>query len=192
MTRGPRTLCVFAGSSLGVDPAFVAAARRLGEALAVEGYGLVYGGASVGLMGAVADAALGRGGTVVGVMPEFLLAKEVAHNGLTELKVTASMHERKQVMAGMSDGFIALPGGFGTLEEFLEMVTWAQLGLHSKPCGLLNVNGYYDPLLVFLDTIVDRGLLSANNRALFLTDSDPGTLMHRMTDHRHAVTAKWL
>lgn len=187
-----RTICVFAGSNVGFDEEFAQAARNLGATLAIQGYRLVYGGASVGLMGAVANAALQYGGTVVGVMPQFLIAKEVAHTGLSELKVTTSMHERKRVMAEMSDGFIALPGGLGTLEEFFEVLTWAQLALHPKPCGLLNVNGYYDALLGFLDTAVNRGLLSTSNRSLLLTDSDGTRLVQRMATHRPLVEAKWL
>lgn len=187
-----RTFCVFAGSNVGFDEEFAQAARTLGATLAVQGYRLVYGGASVGLMGAVADAALQCGGTVVGVMPQFLIAKEVAHRGLSELKVTTSMHERKRVMADMSDGFIALPGGLGTLEEFFEVLTWAQLALHPKPCGLLNVNRYYDALLEFLNSAVERGLLSTNNRSLLLTDSDAATLLQRMATHRPSVEPKWL
>lgn len=187
-----KSICVFAGSSFGIDPEFGEAARELGYLLATEGYKLIYGGASVGLMRAIADAALERGGTVIGVMPEFLIAKEVAHKGLTQMKITASMHERKKVMAELSDGFIALPGGLGTLEEFFEVLTWAQLALHSKPCGLLNVNGYYDSLLVFLDTAVDRGLLSANNRSFFLADSDVSRLVWRMAYHRPSLESKWL
>lgn len=187
-----KTICVFAGSNIGFDHEFAQAAHDLGELLAVQGHRLVYGGAKVGLMGTVADAALQRGGTVIGVMPRFLIAKELAHPGLSELKITTSMHERKRLMAEMSDGFIALPGGLGTLEEFFEVLTWAQLSLHPKPCGLLNVSGYYSGLLEFLDRAVDRGFLSANNRSLLLTDSDGPRLLERMATHRPSVEAKWL
>jgi len=145
--RPLRRLCVFTGSSAGVRPEYREAARDLGRLLAQRGIGLVYGGARVGLMGAVADAALEAGGVVIGVIPQGLVAKEIAHTGLTELRVVASMHERKAMMADLADGFVALPGGWGTLEEFFEVLTWAQLGLHAKPCGLLNVGGYFDGLL---------------------------------------------
>ncbi len=187
-----KSICVFAGSSIGSDSAFAHAARSLGTMLATRGYTLVYGGASVGLMGVVADAALHCGGTVIGVIPRFLMAKEVAHAGLTRLTVTTSMHERKQVMAELSNGFIALPGSLGTIDEFFEVLTWAQLGLHAKPCGLLNVNGYYDSLLDFLDVAVLRGLLSVNNRSLFLTDSEVASLLLRMETHRPSIESKWM
>lgn len=179
-TRFRRVICVFAGSSPGKDPALLEAAEALGQALVSRGYGLVYGGASIGLMGRIADTVLSLGGKVIGVMPDFLAAKEIAHAGLTELKITASMHERKDAMASLADGFVALPGGFGTLEELFEVITWAQLGLHAKPCGLLNVNGYYDELLGFLDTAVEQQLLRAENRDIVIVGTTAGALLDQM------------
>jgi uncharacterized protein (TIGR00730 family) len=145
-----RRVCVFCGSNVGARPVYGELAVALGQEIARRGLGLVYGGGDVGLMGVVADACLDAGGDVVGVMPEALVAKEIAHGGLTELRVVASMHERKAAMADLADGFIALPGGFGTLEEFFEVVTWTQLGVHQKPCGLLDVDGYFGPLLALI------------------------------------------
>jgi uncharacterized protein (TIGR00730 family) len=188
----PKSICVFAGSSPGNDPALPAAASELGRALVSRGYGLVYGGASIGLMGRVADAVLAGGGPVVGVMPDFLEAQEIAHRGLTELLITRSMHERKDAMASRADGFIALPGGFGTLEEFFEVITWAQLRLHAKPCGLLNVNGYYDSLLQFLDTAVARGLLGARSRETVLVAPTATDLLDRMEAYIGATRTKWV
>src|ERR1051326_7718022 len=144
-------ICVFCGSSRGGNPVYAEAARRLGAALAERGIGLVYGGGQIGLMGIVADAVMAAGGEGIGGIPEALALKEVAHEGLTELRVVGSMHERKALMADLAHAFIAMPGGFGTFEEFCEIVTWAQLGMHTKPCGLLNVNGFYDPLLALFD-----------------------------------------
>lgn len=187
-----RSICVFCGSSPGNDPALLESAGALGRALVSRGYGLVYGGASIGLMGRLADATLAAGGRVVGVMPDFLIAKEIGHPGLTELKITTSMHERKDVMASLSDGFIAMPGGFGTLEEFFEIITWSQLGLHAKPCGLLNVNGYYDFLLRFLDTAVERRLLRPENRDMVLVAPDAEGLLDRMQACTAANVTKWL
>jgi uncharacterized protein (TIGR00730 family) len=186
------SLCVFAGSSSGNDPAFVAAARTLGETLVSRGFGLVYGGAKVGLMGIVADTVIARGGHVFGVMPDFLAGKEIVHSGLPELKITSSMHERKTAMAERASGFIALPGGFGTIEEFFEAITWAQLGLHRKPCGLLNVNGYYDSLLTFLDHAVSSQLLRAQNREMVLAASDPATLLDMMQAYDAPHVPKWI
>jgi uncharacterized protein (TIGR00730 family) len=187
-----RSLCVFAGSSPGSDPAFAVAARALGQALVARGYGLVYGGARVGLMGIVADTVLAAGGRVTGVIPEFLVGKEIAHPGLTDLRITTSMHERKDTMACLSQGFIALPGGIGTLEEFFEVLTWEQLGLHAKPCALLNVNGYYDSLLAFLDHAVSHRLLSQESRATVLVDTDVSSLLDRMQSYTSTPHAKWI
>ncbi len=187
-----RSICVFCGSSAGNDPALLLSAETLGRTLVSRGYGLVYGGASIGLMGRVADTVLGAGGRVIGVMPDFLATKEIAHRCLTELKITRSMHERKDTMASLADGFIALPGGFGTLEEFFEVLTWAQIGLHAKPCGLLNVNGYYDSLLRFLDTAIERGLLRAENRELILVASEPNSLLDQMEAYAAPAVTKWI
>jgi uncharacterized protein (TIGR00730 family) len=187
-----KAICVFAGSSGGADPQLANAARALGAALVSMRYGLVYGGASVGLMGIIADTVLAAGGHVVGVMPSFLATKEIVHTGLSELKITASMHERKQAMAERADGFIALPGGFGTLEEFFEVITWAQLGLHAKPCALLNVNGYYDSLLGFLDTAVSKGLLKPENRATVLVSTDPLALLDQMQRYTAPALTQWI
>lgn len=187
-----RAICVFCGSSAGNDPAFRAAATELGHALVTRGYGLVYGGSSIGLMGHIADTVLAAGGRAIGVIPDFMVAKEIAHRGLTELKITKSMHERKDTMASLSHGFIAMPGGFGTLEEFFEVVTWAQLGLHAKPCGLLNVNGYYDSLLEFFDTAVERRLLRAETRELALVESKVESLLDRMQAYTAPVNSMWI
>jgi len=164
--KPPRRVAVYCGSSDGNDPAYRAEAAALGEAVAAAGLGLVYGGASVGLMGAVADAALAGGAEVVGVLPEVLAGSEIAHAGLTALEMVTTMHERKARMAALADAFLILPGGYGTLEEMLEAVTWAQLGLHAKPCILINTAGYWDGLLAFLDSAVAAGFLKAKNRDL--------------------------
>lgn len=188
-----RTICVFAASSLGADPHIIAAARELGAELAARQYGLVYGGAHVGLMGVVADAVLSAGAPVIGVMPDFLVAKEIAHTGLTELIITKSMHERKDAMARRAtSGFIALPGALGTMEELFEVLTWAQLGLHAKPCGLLNVSGYYDSLLAFLDTAVKGQLLALKNRQLLLAATSPKQLLDEMEAYVPAPAPKWI
>jgi len=165
-SKAARRVAVYCGSANGNDPAFLAEARALGTAIAVAGLGLVYGGASAGLMGAVADAALAGGAEVIGVLPDVLAGKEIAHAGLTRLELVSTMHERKARMAELADSFLVLPGGYGTLEELLEVVTWAQLRLHAKPCVLINTVGYWDGLLAFLDTAVDAGFLKAKNRAL--------------------------
>jgi len=185
-------ICVFCGSSSGVRPVYAAAARSLGTLLAGRGLGLVYGGAKVGLMGAVADAALTAGGEVIGVIPRSMVLREIAHTGLTELRVVDSMHERKALMADLSDGFIALPGGFGTFEEFCEIVTWAQLGLHRKPCGILNVEGYYDHLLRLFDHAVQEGLLRAENRRLVLAGDDAASLLDRLLRFESPRVEKWI
>jgi uncharacterized protein (TIGR00730 family) len=175
-----RRLCVFCGSHTGRRPAYRAAAERLGVLLVERGIELVYGGGNIGLMGVLADTILARGGRAIGVIPESLMAKEVGHTGLTELRIVNSMHERKAVMSDLSDGFIALPGGFGTLEEFCEVVTWSQLGLQSKPCGLLNVENYYAPLLELFDHAVRERFLREKNRSLVLDDDDPEHLLEKM------------
>ncbi|MGH9247084.1 MAG: TIGR00730 family Rossman fold protein [Acidimicrobiales bacterium] len=185
-------VCVFCGSSLGSRSIFADAAAALGRELAGRSLGLVYGGAKVGLMGVVADACLEAGGNVIGVMPEALVAKEIAHTGLPDLRVVGSMHERKAFMADLSDAFIALPGGFGTLEEFCEVLTWTQLGVHLKPCGLLDVDGYYRPLLDLFDRGVKEGLLRDDNRRLVLTAAEPGALLDRLAAWEPVVVPKWL
>ena len=187
-----RRLCVFCGSSIGVRSAYRDAAEQLGLLLAERGIELVYGGGNVGLMGLLADSVLSRGGRVIGVIPSFMIAKEVGHNSLTELRVVSSMHERKAVMSDLSDGFIALPGGFGTLEEFCEVVTWSQLGLQSKPCGLLNVESYYAPLLELFDRAVREGFLRGENRRLVLDDGDPIRLLDKMSGFTAPPVEKWI
>jgi len=187
-----RSICVFCGSNSGHDPAYESAARTLGEMLAGAGITLVYGGGRVGLMGVVANAALGAGGKAIGVIPKSLVEREIAHNGLSDLHVVGSMHERKAMMSELSEGFIALPGGTGTLEEFFEVLTWAQLGEHGKPCGLLNVAGYYDPLLEVFDHMVDRGFLSETHRSLVLVETEPTALLGRFEQYQPPETPKWI
>ncbi len=187
-----KRVCVFTGSSPGAQRAYAAAAEQLGRTLAERGLELVYGGARVGLMGVLADAALAAGGRVVGVLPEALVSKEVAHPGLTELHVVASMHERKALMAERADAFVALPGGLGTLEELAEVLTWAQLGLHAKPCGLLDVAGYYAGLLAFLDHAVAERFVHEEHRALLVAGEAPGPLLDRLAAWRAPALEKWL
>jgi uncharacterized protein (TIGR00730 family) len=185
-----QSICVFCGSNAGNEPAYERAARSLGETLAEAGITLVYGGGHVGLMGVVANAALAAGGEAIGVIPKSLVEREIAHNGLTDLHVVGSMHERKAMMSDLSEGFIALPGGTGTMEEFFEVLTWAQLGEHAKPCGLLNVAGYYDPLLALFDHMVYKGFLSETNRSIVLVDTDPIALFGRFEEYRPPRTPK--
>jgi len=187
-----QSVCVFCGSSPGARPGYAEAARALGAELAARQIRLVYGGAGVGLMGVVADAALSAGGTVIGVIPEHLLDKEIAHAGLSELRITATMHERKALMADLSEGFVAMPGGYGTLEEFAEVLTWSQLGLQSKPCGLLDVEGFYEPLLRFFDHAVAERFVSPEHRNLVLADTEPGRLLDALAAWVPSVTDKWL
>lgn len=176
----------------GNDPLYGDAARSLGRLLAARDITLVFGGGHVGMMGALAEAVLAAGGRAIGVIPEGLKRKEVAYDGLTELIVTRTMHERKQRMADLSDGFIALPGGFGTFEEFCEIVTWAQLGLHTKPCGLLDVRGYYGPLLALFDHALHEGFLKPEQRRLVLTNEDPIRLLDAMETFRAPEMERWL
>ncbi len=185
-------VCVFCGSSMGLRPAYKLAAQAMGETLAGRGIGLVYGGGNVGLMGVVADATLAAGGEVIGVIPEFLVAKEIAHTGLTKLHVVSSMHERKALMAELSDAFVALPGGYGTLEEFCEILTWSQLGLHHKPQGLLNIEGYYQPLLRLFDQAVTEQFLKPELRSLVLEAPDPEQLLDLMANYRPQTVDKWI
>ena len=187
-----KRICVFAGSSSGNKGEYAAAARCLGQVLAERHIALVYGGARVGLMGALADAALSAGGNVIGVMPEALVAKEVAHRGLSELKVVKSMHERKATMADLADGFVALPGGWGTLDEFFEVLTWAQLGFHRKPCGLLNVHGYFDRLLSFVEHAVDERFVRREHGAMISVASSPAALLDLLADYKAPVVEKWI
>ena len=187
-----QSVCVFCGSSPGLDPAYTEAARSLGRTLATANIRLVFGGGHVGLMGVVSNAAIEAGGEAIGVIPKFLVERELAHTGLTDLRIVGSMHERKAMMSDLSEGFITLPGGTGTLEEFFEILTWAQLGEHEKPCGLLNVAGYYDPLLTVFDQMVNRGFLSGPNRDLVLVESEHERLLQRLESYQPPKTAKWI
>jgi uncharacterized protein (TIGR00730 family) len=187
-----KTLCVYCGSSPGTDPAYLEAGRSLGRLLAARDIGLVYGGASVGVMGAVADAVLAGGGRAIGIIPEALAVKEVAHDSLTEQHVVGSMHERKALMAERSDAFVALPGGWGTFEEIFEMLTWAQLGFHEKPCGLLNVNGYYDHLHAFLEHAIEAGFVPPVCRDMLMVEADPVPLLDRYDAYRAPKVRKWI
>ena len=174
-----KRICVFCGSSPGARPEYAFAAKELGRLLARKKIGLVYGGARVGMMGAIAAAAVEAGGEVTGVMPGSLVRREVAYTGLKDLRIVETMHERKALMAELSDGFVALPGGLGTIEEFFEVLTWAQLGMHKKPCGLLNVGGYFDPLARFLDHAVDQQFVSPASRGLVIVEKTPEALLAR-------------
>jgi uncharacterized protein (TIGR00730 family) len=180
-------VCVYAGSSLGARPQYADAARALARALCARRRGIVFGGSRTGLMGTLADEALARGGEVIGVMPRQLMEREIAHRSLTDLHVVATMHERKALMAELADAFVALPGGIGTLEELVEMITWAQLGLHAKPIGIVNVDGYFDSLLAFLQHAVGEGFVSATNSELLAVESDPEALLDELD--RRAGTA---
>jgi uncharacterized protein (TIGR00730 family) len=179
-----KNICVYCGSGLGADPVHAEAARIFGQAMAEAGVGLVYGGGSVGLMGAVADAALVAGGEVTGVMPRALVEKEIAHRRLTDLGVVGSMHERKALMAELSDGFVALPGGI--------VWTWAQLGHHTKPCALLNVRGFYDGFIAFLDQVVERGFMKGAHRSMLIVAQEPSQLIERLGASEPPVVAKWI
>ena len=185
-------VCVFAGSSQGRLPAYTQAARQLGSVIAAHGYGLVYGGAEVGLMGAAADGALAEGGSVIGILPEWLADWEVAHDRLTELRIVDSMHERKAQMADLADAFVVLPGGIGSLEECFEIWTWSQLGIHQKSIGLLNVNGYYDQLLGFLDHVVSERFLKVEHRNMLLVDEDPQALVDALIAQEVPNLGKWV
>jgi uncharacterized protein (TIGR00730 family) len=187
-----KRICVFAGSSAGVQPGYRIAAEELGRALAGRGIGLVYGGARVGLMGVLADTVLASRGEVTGVIPAGLVAREVAHSGLSDLRVVGSMHERKAVMADLADAFIALPGGWGTLDEFFEVLTWAQLGLHRKPCGLLNAGGYFDRLLSFVAHSVEEGFVRREHGSMISVSSAPATLLDMLAVYEAPRVAKWI
>jgi uncharacterized protein (TIGR00730 family) len=187
-----RRVCVFCGSSPGRDPRYRGAARDLARALVARGHGLVFGGGSVGLMGVLADAVLAAGGEATGVIPQGLAAREVAHRSLTQIQVVPSMHARKARMAELADAFIALPGGFGTFEELLEIVTWAQLGIHGKPIGLLNVAGYYDPLIALVDRAVGEGFVSPENRSLILVEGEADPLLERLSAYVGPPRPEWI
>ena len=185
-------ITVFCGSSFGTDNDFETISTELGQKLALENIELVYGGANVGLMGAVANGVLKNSGKVIGVLPNFLKSKEIAHNGLTELILVESMHERKTKMNELCDGVIALPGGFGTIEELFEMLTWGQLGLHKKPIGILNINGFYNALIAFMDGMVKKGLLKKVNRDMVLIDENIDELLTKMKTYQPPTTGKWI
>ncbi|MGA7631920.1 MAG: TIGR00730 family Rossman fold protein [Terriglobales bacterium] len=187
-----KRICVFCGSSPGSRPEYRAAAEEMGAELVRKNVALVYGGGDVGLMGIIADAVLKAGGQVQGIIPENLMAREIGHKGLTKLHVVRSMHERKALMADLSDAFIAMPGGFGTLEEFFEVLTWTQLGLHAKPCGMLNVLGFYTPLLAMLDHAVEEGFLKQENRTLVLVRESPADLLRALEEWRPVRVEKWI
>jgi uncharacterized protein (TIGR00730 family) len=187
-----KSICVFCGSNPGDSPAFLEAARDMGRELAQRSIRVVYGGGNVGLMGAVADSALAHGGQVLGVIPKPLVAKELAHSGLTRLFIVDSMHERKNMMADLSEAFVALPGGFGTFEEFCEVLTWTQLGLHDKPCGLLNVADFYTPLLAMFDRAVQHRFVRPEHRALVHVEGTPAALLDRLESSPVRVLDKWL
>ncbi|TVY05421.1 LOG family protein [Paenibacillus cremeus] len=187
-----KSIAVFCGSSVGASPIYRESAAALGKELAQRGIRLVYGGANVGLMGAVADAVLEAGGQVVGVLPYFLQNREIAHQGLTELILVDSMHERKSKMAELSDGFIALPGGPGTMEEYFEIFTWAQLGLHAKPCGLFNINRYFDPLISLFDRMLSEQFMQEKNRAMVITDTTPHGILQQFAAYTPPAVKAYL
>ncbi|WP_017496049.1 TIGR00730 family Rossman fold protein [Flavobacterium sp. WG21] len=187
-----KRITVFCGSSFGTDKIYKEQAALLGKTLAQQNIELVYGGANVGLMGAVADGILNEGGKAIGVLPNFLRSKEIAHLGLTELIVVESMHERKTKMNDLCDGVIALPGGFGTLEELFEMLTWGQLGLHKKPIGILNINGFYDSLIELTKVMVEKGLLKPVNQEMLLVSDTIEDLLHQMRNYVPPTTGKWI
>jgi len=192
LQRRHMRIAIYCGSSRGLDPVFQTAAADLARYLVGQGIGIVYGGGNVGLMGVIADAAMSAGGEVIGVIPESLLAKELGHGGVTELRVVRSMHERKQMMVDLSDGFIALPGGFGTLDELFETLTWLQLTFHGKPVGLLNVAGFFDHLLTFLDHMSATSFLKAEHRASLLMETDPARLLAAMRAFQPHTCGKWI
>jgi len=187
-----KRITVFCGSSFGTEDVYKSQATLLGQALAKQNIELVYGGANVGLMGTVADSVLREGGKVIGVLPHFLKSKEIAHDHLTELILVESMHERKTKMNELSDGVIALPGGFGTLEEFFEMLTWAQLGLHKKPIALLNIDGFYDALIVLIETMVEKGFLKEVNQQMLLVSDTIDNLLDKMKNYTAPTVGKWI
>ncbi len=187
-----KRICVFCGSNKGVRAAYVSAAQAMGRALVKRNIGLVYGGGNVGLMGVIADEMLAEGGEVIGVIPQGLVAREVAHQNLTEQRIVSTMHERKALMAELSDAFIAMPGGMGTFDEFCEILTWAQLGIHQKSCGVLNVENYFTPLLTMFDHAMNEGFLRAEHRALVLEASEPERLLDQLAAYQPQFAEKWL
>ena len=187
-----KRLCVYCGSAYGSRDAYREGARRLGGLIASRGIELVYGGGHVGLMGTVADGALAAGGRVIGVIPRALMDRELGHTGIQDLRVVADMHERKMTMAGLADAFIALPGGWGTIEELTEMLTWLQLGIHAKPIGVLNEEGYYDAFLRFAETMIDEGFVRAEHRSLFRVEAEPEALLDRLTAPTAPPVDKWV
>ncbi len=187
-----KRICVFTGSTAGEDPRYLDAAQAFGELLAAEGIGLVYGGSRLGMMGRLAESALAAGGTVVGVIPGALMNREPAHHEVTELRVVDSMHRRKAEMAELSDAFVALPGGLGTLESFCELLTWGQLGLHRKPCGLLDVGGYWAPLTRLLDHMVTEGFLGRSHRQMVLVEADPRRLLEHLRAYDAPTLPRWI
>ena len=187
-----KRLCVFCGSSTGFDPVHREVATQFGRLLVGEGLELVYGAGSVGLMGAIADAVLQAGGHVIGVIPRFLATRELLHEGLADVRLTQTMHERKALMSELSDAFVALPGGLGTFEELFEVLTWAQLGLHNKPIGLLNIAGYFDPLVALVDRAITDGFCREVHRRLFVVDDQPNRLLNRLREHQPPVVKKWI
>ncbi|ATL42483.1 TIGR00730 family Rossman fold protein [Elizabethkingia sp. HX WHF] len=192
MNKEIKRITVFCGSSFGTESVYEEQAYELGKILAQNTIGLVYGGANVGLMGAVADGVIENGGEAIGVLPHFLKGKEIAHENLTELILVDTMHERKAKMNELSDGVITLPGGFGTLEELFEMLTWAQLGLHQKPIGILNINGFYDELLAFVQTMVNKGFLKSVNQDMLLVDDSIAGLINKMRNYKAPEVSKWI
>ncbi|WP_078596385.1 TIGR00730 family Rossman fold protein [Evansella clarkii] len=186
-----KTIAVYCGSSKGIDPTYIEEAEKLGKVLVDNGMDLVYGGATVGCMGAVADAVMNAGGKVIGVIPEKLKNVEIAHQQLSELHVVSTMHERKALMAEYADGFIALPGGSGTLEEWFEVFTWAQLGYHNKPCALLNINDYYSPIISLFDHMIEQGFVKAEYKDLIVIDRDSKELVNKLKKYEGAYIHKW-
>lgn len=187
-----KSLCVYCGSSPGRRQTYSAAAETLAACMVQRNIDLIYGGASIGIMGTLADKILELGGKVIGVIPEALAHKEVAHSQLTELRITHSMHERKMLMAELADAFIALPGGIGTLEELFEIWTWAQLGIHHKPCGLINVDGYYDALITFLDNVHEEGFVKPHHRSMLMVNDDPDALLNHFGDYQAPKIKHWV
>lgn len=187
-----RRVCVYAGSNVGTRHEYAEAAADLARAIVDRGLGIVYGGGNVGLMGVLADAAIAAGGEVIGIMPDALVAREIGHRGVTELRIVSSMHERKAMMSELAGGFVALPGGFGTIEELVEVLTWSQLGIHAKPCALLDVAGFYRPLVDFFGRAAEEGFVREQHHAMLIVDSDPSALLDRMAAWQPPKVHKWI